>query len=196
MLVTPTNFDHFCSELSPFDFLSSSFSSCSLILYMPDITLFNDNHCSLLRARMEKEMATHSSILAWRIPGTGKPGGLPSMGLHRVRYDWSNLAAAAAGARYFCVWLFAMPWTGFLCPWGSQGKNAGVGCHFFLQGSFQTQGSNLGLLHCRWILYRLSHQGSPRYVCILINILCSWMKLITWRHFDLLSLVFKILVPW
>ena len=43
-------------------------------------------------------MATHSSVLAWRIPGTGEPGGLPSMGLHRVRHDWSNLAAAAAAA--------------------------------------------------------------------------------------------------
>ena len=41
-------------------------------------------------------MATHSIILAWRIPGTGEPGGLPSMGLHRVGHDWSNLAAAAA----------------------------------------------------------------------------------------------------
>ena len=36
---------------------------------------------------LEKEMATHSSALAWRIPGTGEPGGLPSMGLHRVRHD-------------------------------------------------------------------------------------------------------------
>ena len=45
---------------------------------------------------LEKEMATHSSVLAWRIPGMGVPGGLPSMGLHRVGHDWSNLAAAAA----------------------------------------------------------------------------------------------------
>ena len=43
---------------------------------------------------LEKEMATHSSILAWRIPGMGEPGGLPSMGSHRVGHDWSNLAAA------------------------------------------------------------------------------------------------------
>ena len=35
------------------------------------------------------EMATHSSVLAWRIPGTGEPGGLPSMGSHRVGHDWS-----------------------------------------------------------------------------------------------------------
>ena len=44
---------------------------------------------------LEKEMATHS-VLAWRIPGTGEPGGLLSVGLHRVGHDWSNLAAAAA----------------------------------------------------------------------------------------------------
>ena len=45
---------------------------------------------------LEKEMATHSSVLAWRIPGMGEPGGLPSMGSHRVRHDWTDLAAAAA----------------------------------------------------------------------------------------------------
>ena len=43
---------------------------------------------------LEKGMATHSSVLAWRIPGIGELGGLPSMGLHRVRNDWSELAAA------------------------------------------------------------------------------------------------------
>ena len=45
---------------------------------------------------LEKEMATHSSVLAWRIPGTGEPGGLPSMGLHRVGHNWNDLAAVAA----------------------------------------------------------------------------------------------------
>ena len=45
---------------------------------------------------LEKEMATHSSVLAWRIPGTEEPGGLPSMGSHRVGHDWNDLAAAAA----------------------------------------------------------------------------------------------------
>ena len=47
---------------------------------------------------LEKEMATHSSVLAWRIPETGAPGGLPSLWSHRVRHDWSDLAAAAAAA--------------------------------------------------------------------------------------------------
>ena len=45
---------------------------------------------------LEKEMGTHSSIFAWRIPGMGEPGGRPSMGSHRVGHDWSDLAAAAA----------------------------------------------------------------------------------------------------
>ena len=49
-----------------------------------------------------------------------------------------------------------------LCPWDSPGKNTRVGCHSLLQGIFPTQGSNLGLLHCRQILYHLSHQGSPK----------------------------------
>ena len=42
---------------------------------------------------LEKEMATHSSVLAWRIPGMEEPGGLPSVGSHRVGHDWSDLAA-------------------------------------------------------------------------------------------------------
>ena len=44
---------------------------------------------------LEKEMVTHSSVLAWRIPGTGEPSGLPSIGSHRVGHDCSDLAAAA-----------------------------------------------------------------------------------------------------
>ena len=64
---------------------------------------------------LEKEMATHSSVLAWRIPGTGEPGGLPSMGSHRVGHEWSNLAAAAAAAAcgHFCFF-FSSPNTRFL----------------------------------------------------------------------------------
>ena len=50
----------------------------------------------------EKAMATHSSVLAWRIPGTAEPGGLPSVGSHRVGHSWSDLAAAA--------WLEVVTW--------------------------------------------------------------------------------------
>ena len=48
-------------------------------------------------------MATHSSVLAWRIPGMGEPGGLPSMGLHRVVHDWSDAAAAAAASLTYSI---------------------------------------------------------------------------------------------
>ena len=49
---------------------------------------------------LEKEMATHSSVLAWRIPGTEEPGGLPSMGPHKVGHNWSDLAAVAAAVSF------------------------------------------------------------------------------------------------
>ena len=52
---------------------------------------------------LEKEMAAHSSVLAWRISGTGEPGGLPSMWFHRVGHDWSDLAAVAAACRQYSV---------------------------------------------------------------------------------------------
>ena len=61
--------------------------------------------------------------------------------------------------------LFTSPWiiacTRLLRPWDFQGRSTGVGCHFLLQGIFPTQGLNPGLSHCRQMLYRLSHQGSP-----------------------------------
>ena len=67
---------------------------------------------------LEKEMATHSSVLAWRIPGTGEPGGLPSLELHRVGHDWSDLEAVAVTfyeqdsflpSRLFCLLLITRP---------------------------------------------------------------------------------------
>ena len=59
---------------------------------------------------LEKEMATHSSVLAWRIPGMGEPGGLPSMGSHRVGHDWSDLAAAAAAGSIACSYWLMLHW--------------------------------------------------------------------------------------
>ena len=70
---------------------------------------------------LEKEMATHSSVLAWRIPGMGEPGGLLSMGSHRVGHDWSDLAAAAVS------FIFVLPFHSFLLPswWGFPGSSDG-----------------------------------------------------------------------
>ena len=62
-------------------------------------------------------MATHSSVLAWRIPGTGEPGGLLFMGSHRVGHNWSDLAAVAA-AIFHCVYVPQLPYP-FICWWAS-----------------------------------------------------------------------------
>ena len=68
-----------------------------------------------------------------------------------------------------------------LCPWDFPGKNTGVDCCFVLQGSFLTQGSNLGLPHCRQILYHLSHQESPFFfhpgvVQLMVTQLCPGLE--------------------
>ena len=69
-------------------------------------TWLNDFTFTFHFQALEKEMAAHSGVLAWRIPGTGKPVGLPSMGSHRVGHDWSDLAAAAAVVEGKVKWLF------------------------------------------------------------------------------------------
>ena len=55
-----------------------------------------------------------------------------------------------------------------LCSWNFPGKNTGVGCCSLLQGMFSTQGLDPGLLHCRQVLYHLSHQGSHIYLYLYI----------------------------
>ena len=73
-----------------------------------------------------------------------------------------------------CVWLFVTP-CGLYSPWNSPGQNTGL----VLQGIFPTQVSNPGLLHCRWILYHLSHKESPRileWVAYPFSRGCSWPR--------------------
>ena len=70
-------------------------------------TWLNDFTFTFHFQALEKEMATHSSVLAWRIPGTAEPGGLLSMGSHRVRHDWSDLAAAAVSLVNVCIYGYA-----------------------------------------------------------------------------------------
>ena len=57
-------------------------------------------------------MTTHSSVLAWRIPGTEEPGGLPSIGWHRVGHDWSDLAVAVAA--YTCMYTYMHMYTYYI----------------------------------------------------------------------------------
>ena len=72
---------------------------------------------------LEKDMAAHSSALAWSIPGTVEPGGLPSVGSHRVGHDWSDLAAAAEeNVRKSCMGQW-QKYDRIGCSWG---KPAGL----------------------------------------------------------------------
>ena len=79
---------------------------------------------------LEKEMATHSRILAWRIPGMGEPGGLLSMGSHRVGHDWSNVAVAAWSFNAIHGHSQRRQWhpTPVLLPGKSHGQRSLVGC--------------------------------------------------------------------
>ena len=126
---------------------------------------------------VEEEMATHSSILAWEITWREKPSGLQSMGSPRnwhylvTECEWSmnvNIHHTCVLSHFSHVTLCdpnELQPARLLCPWDSPGKSTGVGCHALLHGIFPTQGSNLSLLHCRWILYCLSHQGRPFMTC-------------------------------
>ena len=80
-------------------------------------------------------MATHSTVLAWRIPGMGEPGGLPSMGSHRVGHDRSDLAAAAAlsAIRVVSSVSEVIDISSGKKILRRGGKNTRVGCHFLLQ---------------------------------------------------------------
>ena len=144
---------------------------------------------------LEKGKATHSSILAYRIPWT-----IQSMGSQRVGHSWvtftdiktrvphedkySGLLYTSEQPECFqgmqvsldpdlynvhlvresescSVVSDSLRTQGLHSPWNSVGQNTGVGSLSLLQGIFPTQGSNPDLPHRRWILYQLSHMGSP-----------------------------------
>ena len=72
------------------------FPSPPVIFIMPPMQIKYLDTFHDVASSLEINLATHSSVLAWRIPGTGEPGELPSLGSHRVGHDWRDLAAAAA----------------------------------------------------------------------------------------------------
>ena len=136
----------------------------------------------------EEEMATRSSILAWKIPWTEEPGGLQTVVLQRVRQDWVTehthtvqslhhevniqLLLGHYALDYFLrqkseseslsVVADSLWHCGLYSPWNFPGQNTGVGSLSLLQGIFPTQGLNPGLLHCREMLYQLSHKRNPK----------------------------------
>ena len=158
---------------------------------------------------------------------TGRPGVLRFMGSQRVGHDWEtelnwkpscgrglfleswrHMCCAGLGlVSHSCLSLcdpvdYSPP--GSSVHGDSPGKNTGVGCHALLQGIFPNQGSNPKILHCRWILYHLSHLESPRIwewvtypfsrgsswprnqtgvSCIAGGFFTSWAtKEVPWRH--------------
>ena len=80
---------------------------------------------------------------------------------HTITWNWKSLSR---------VQLFSTH--GLYSPWNSPGQNTGVGSHSLLQGIFPTQGSNPCLLHCRRILYQLSHKGSPTVMWVSHDYTC------------------------
>ena len=144
---------------------------------------------------LENEMATHSSILAWRIPWTEEPGRLQSTGSQRVRQNWAT--KHSTGTTHILVWklssgekryhyMHIFLWLndsevkvalvsgslrphGLYSPWNSPGQNTGVGSLSLLQGIFPIQGWNPGLLHCRHSVYQLNHKGSPQWLYLVGN---------------------------
>ena len=143
---------------------------------------------------LEKEMATHSSVLAWRIPGTAEPGGLPSMGSHRVGHDWSDLAAAAAVLlERECTWLVKNKdfETDCLCqnpdsaelqtvwPWASSLTTLGP-CFYVSKNGDDDNITCIAellwrlnqLIYEEWFLNIVSCQPVFNIVCVLVTKLC------------------------
>ena len=111
---------------------------------------------------LEKEMAIHSSTIAWKIPWTEAPGRLQSLGSQRVRHDWATspfhqlLKYKWSESRWVVsdsLWPHGLYSSG-----NSPGQNTGVGSLSHLQGRL---GWNPRLPHCSWILSQLSHKGRP-----------------------------------
>ena len=117
------------------------------------------------RGRRDSDTAERHFMLHLIIPPGTPP--LPQPPAHA----WHTLLTAPRDLQCVCMPSrvnSATPGTlpsRLLCPRESPGKNAGVGCHFLLQGIFPTRGSNPGLPRCRRILYQLSHKGSPNEAC-------------------------------
>ena len=114
-----------------------------------------------------------------------QPGDLPNSGiklrlLHLLHWQAGSLPLVSPGKPVIKYWLivsrsvFRLHRLGpsrLLRPWGFSGKNTGMGTRSLLQGIFPTQGSNLGLLCCRQILYHLSYQRSPFYYFLKIYLI-------------------------
>ena len=125
---------------------------------------------------LEKEMATHSSFLAWRIPGMGEPGGLPSLGSRRVGHDWSDLAAVAVNYTHVGNASSILVWR------TSPGKGHGINSSIPF---WRTHGQrSLATIHC---LQRITHNLTD-FACVHACMLIQWWcwTIPDWRCISLL----------
>ena len=128
---------------------------------------------------LEKEMATHSSVLAWRIPGTGEPGGLPSMGSHRFGHDWSDLAAAAVACLFILVLLYQL-YTVFLRCKLQQIQLNITHLHFWICLSC-TAGAQIELhdaLQCHLMIWACLLNKQATYMFCTSNPLCPALSIV------------------
>ena len=128
---------------------------------MPDaiITSLRNSPLEVLRGIKTRKWSLSWDIFYYlRDPGYGAPENWKKslVDLMGMTLQWSESHSVMSNSLLpHGLWP-----TRLLCPWDSPGKNTRVGCHVLLQGIFPNQRSNLGLLHCRQILYDLSHPGS------------------------------------
>jgi len=128
---------------------------------------------------LEKEIATHSSILAWRIPGTVEPGGLHSLGSDRVGHDWSDLEAAAATDRYELISILVLAfWFVFAVLFYSYFRFFLCGLIIFLNGILVTLSLLFLFICCRFLI--CSYYGV--YVCLPVGMSTCFKLIININH--------------
>ena len=121
-------------------------------------------HCLLQCRKVKSESEVAESCPTLSNPMDCGPPGSSIHGIFQARVlEWGAIAFSSLSHLVVSNSLGSqgLYLARLLCLWNSAGKNTGVGSHSLFQGIFPTQGSKLGFLHCRQILYCLSHQGSP-----------------------------------
>ena len=124
---------------------------------------------------LEKEMATHSSVFAWRIPRTGEPGGLPSMGSHRVGHDWSDLAAEnnteSIQQMELCMQIYFL--------WPSQHFKIWISCKHLIARRFHIK---IWVLGFSWKIRDMITLDSLSFLMIMDWLPFTWGRLLSSWH--------------
>ena len=150
---------------------------------------------------LEREMATHSSVLVWRTPGTGEPGGLLSMGSHRVGHDWSDLAAtaiAAAGYMMNCnnLNLGTDSFVPFCSDFGAQENKVSHCFHCFLSISHEVMGLDAMILVFWMLSFRPTFSlSSFTFIQRLFSSSLSAIRVVSSAYLRLLIFFLAILIP-